>query len=80
MLVGTLGAKQDPGHRRAENAAVVFTDQAELGELRLVGLGSARADEPIDERRVQRIDARAGDDFLVRANLTGTSSLLEEAA
>jgi len=64
---------------RAENAAVVLADQAELGELRLVGLPDARADEPIDERRIQRVDARASDDLLVRPELAGTPAPLKKA-
>ena len=78
--VGALGAEQDSGDGCAGNAAVVFAHQPELGELRLVGLPGARADEPVDERGFQRVEPRAGDDLLVRAEQTGTPPLLKQAA
>ena len=80
VVVGAHGAKQDSGHGCAGNAALVFPHQPELGELCLVGLPGARADETIDECRFQRLEPRAGNDVLVRAEQAGTPTLLKEPA
>ena len=78
-FVGALRAEQDSGNSCAGNAAVVFPDQPELGELCLVGLPGARADETIDECRFQRVETRAADDLLVRAEQAGTPAPLKQA-
>ena len=79
VCVGALGAEQNSGDGCAEDAVVVFAHQPELGELCLVGLPGARADEPVDECRFQGVEPRAGDDLLVRAEQAGTTTLLKEA-
>ena len=66
--------------RGAGNAVVVFPHEPQLGELRLVGLPGARADESIDKCRFQRVEPRAGDDLLVRTEQAGTPPLLKQAA